>query len=114
MKDSLHKLITPGYFNGNPTKELTRLPVWGPTYRVSLGLKIKAFSGGDNDKFLLIGPRHPLIAINNQSLYIQTKLNSNNAGWSFKPSLNKWFNIVVSQYIEDNDVRNSFQHRRIL
>lgn len=107
IKTFLSTDFTSGFFKGNPKKELRRLSVWGPAYRVSLGIKIKAFNvnnGGNIDKFLRIGPRHPLIAINNQSLYIQTMLNSNTTGYSFKPTLNKFYNFVVSQFIENNEV----------
>ena len=68
---------------------------------------IKDFDDGDSDKdkFLLIGPRHPLFGLKNQLLYIQTKLNSENAGYSFKPILQEWYNIQVSQFIENNEVQ---------
>ena len=105
-------MTSSGHFKEKKKEELMRLPVWGPAYRVTLGIKIKAFNnGGDQDKFLLIGHRHPLIALNNKNLYIQTIMNSNKTGYSFKPSLNQWYNLVVSQYFEDNEVRNLFQHR---
>ena len=105
----ISQLIISGNFNGNEKKELTRLPVWGPSYRVSLGVKIKAFSerDSDNEKFLLIKPRHPLVALNKKMIYIQTKLNDTNSSYSFKPNLNQFYNIEVTQYIENNEVRKS-------
>ena len=85
------------------------IPVWGPTFRISFEILINSFAetNDDRDKFLMVGWRFPLMGLFGRSLYTQAKFDYgvNRTGTSFRTSLGTWISIVVSQYIEDNEVK---------